>query len=375
MCMYKNNILKIIYYWIFGCLFRLPLHFDVMPINLTLSVTNRCNAKCRTCNIWKIYIDNPDLVKQELDLGEWESILKSIGSSPVWITISGGNQFLRNDLVTIIGYAVKYCRPSIINIPVSGILPEKIYAKTEEILEICKKNKVRLIMNVSLDGINEKQDEIRGFRGAFTKTIETYRKLQELRDRYNNFSVGVYTVISEFNVNNIPVICDLVYNNLKPDTYAIEIAEPRKELGNLFAEITPTAGAYRDAVNYYQKKFEKKNDGILYLKQLMRRRYYFLIEKGTKVPCRAGIISAQISPYGNVWPCCTRAEVMGNLKETGYDFRKVWFSRKAAIIRSAIKKRSCYCTHSNPYYTNMLFHPKSLMDLCLDFLKHFMNNL
>ena len=25
----------------------------LLPINLTLSLTNRCNSKCRTCNIWQ----------------------------------------------------------------------------------------------------------------------------------------------------------------------------------------------------------------------------------------------------------------------------------------------------------------------------------
>ena len=364
-----NNFLKLSFYWVFNCLLRLPFSFHVMPLNLTLSITNRCVARCKTCNIWRTYLDSPDLIKKELTADEWAKILKSIGVSPAWITISGGNQFLRDDLVLIIKHAVEYCRPSIINIPVSGVIPEVICQKTEEILRVCKMKNVKLIINISLDGLNEKQDYIRGLKGDFIKTLVTYKQLKGLKKKYPNFYLGIYTVVSAFNVNDIPEICDFVKKELNPDTYAIEIAEQRKELINLSDVINPPDEAYREAVSYYLKRFKKKSKGILYLKQLMRERYYYLIDKEKRIPCRAGIVSAQISPYGDIWPCCTRAEVMGNLKEAGYNFKKIWFSRKADVIRKEIATKQCFCTHCNPYYTNILFHPRSLMGLCIDFLR------
>ena len=347
----------------------MPFRSRLMPLNLTLSVTNKCIAKCKTCDIWKIYIDNPDLVKQELTLKEWARILKSIGRSPAWITISGGNQFLRDDLVCIIEHAVKYCEPAVINIPVSGVIPKVIHAKTEEILKICRMKDIKLVINVSLDGLDKKQDYMRGVKDDFTKTLETYRRLAELSGRYSNLYLGIYTVISAFNVNNIPAICDFVKEQLKPDTYAIELAEQRKELRNFSDAINPPVEVYRDAVKYYLKNFNEENKSILYLKQLLRKRYYHLISKGINIPCHAGIVSAQISPYGDVWPCCTRAEVMGNLKEREYDFKKIWISKKANAIRKEIRETKCHCTHCNPYYTNILFHPGSLMVICADFLK------
>ena len=39
--------------------------------------------------------------------------------------------------------------------------------------------------------------------------------------------------------------------------------------------------------------------------------------------------SAQIAPNGDVWTCCIRAESMGNLRESGFDFMKVWTSKRA----------------------------------------------
>ena len=65
-----------------------------------------------------------------------------------------------------------------------------------------------------------------------------------------------------------------------------------------------------------------------------RKRYYRLVKDILRegrmfIPCYAGYASCQISPEGDLWACCMRAEVMGNLRETGYDFNKVWFSENA----------------------------------------------
>ena len=45
-----------------------------MPINFTVSITNKCNARCKTCNIWRIYEEQPELSKSELSAEEFERI-------------------------------------------------------------------------------------------------------------------------------------------------------------------------------------------------------------------------------------------------------------------------------------------------------------
>ncbi|MCP4534768.1 MAG: radical SAM protein, partial [Delftia sp.] len=64
-------------------------------MNLTLSLTYRCNSRCATCNVWKREAD-------ELTLDEWERVLRSLGHTPYWITVSGGEPLLRPDAVEII---------------------------------------------------------------------------------------------------------------------------------------------------------------------------------------------------------------------------------------------------------------------------------
>ena len=81
------------------------------------------------------------------------------------------------------------------------------------------------------------------------------------------------------------------------------------------------------------------------------------------IPCYAGYASCQITPFGDVWPCCILGydQPMGNLRETNYDFVKVWHSSKANEIRKHIKAKNCACPLANAYYTNVLCNFWSLL--------------
>jgi MoaA/NifB/PqqE/SkfB family radical SAM enzyme len=104
------------------------------PINLTLSVTNKCNSRCRSCDIWKIYPAEKSRLADELTLDEIEKVFKSVG--PVYFfNISGGEPFLRSDLPKIVAAACRYLSPSVVHIPTNALMPDRIEAMTVEILE------------------------------------------------------------------------------------------------------------------------------------------------------------------------------------------------------------------------------------------------
>ena len=84
-------------------------------MNLTLSVSYRCNSRCLTCNVWKKRVD-------DLTLDEYKALFAGLGSSLYWATFSGGEPFLRPDLIDIVIACYDRCRPAIINIPTNGLL-------------------------------------------------------------------------------------------------------------------------------------------------------------------------------------------------------------------------------------------------------------
>lgn len=337
-------------------LFRTTGFFGRLPMSLTVSLSYRCNSRCATCNISRKTCD-------ELSLEEWKKIFASLGTTPGWVTFSGGEPFLKNDLFEIVSSFYDQCHPAVLNIPTNGLLQERIVSTVERIARYCEKSQV--VINLSLDDVGGKHDAIRGVQGNYQKAMATWAGLRELQ--LDNLTLGIHTVVSRFNVHRIPHIYEQLIA-LAPDSYITEIAEQRVELGTEDAEITPSEKEYARVADFLADTLRRSTVSRRAgrLTRAFRIEYYrlakrILAEQRQVIPCYAGIASAQISPDGQVWMCCVRADPVGELRETNYDFKKIWFSPKAQHMRKRIKDNECSCPLANAAYTNMLHHPPSLI--------------
>src|SRR5712692_2224652 len=61
-----------------------------LPMNLTISVSYRCNSRCKTCNVWQRPND-------DFTLEEYDKTFASIGRDAYWFTFSGGEPTLRSE--------------------------------------------------------------------------------------------------------------------------------------------------------------------------------------------------------------------------------------------------------------------------------------
>jgi MoaA/NifB/PqqE/SkfB family radical SAM enzyme len=327
----------------------------LLPMSYTVSLLYTCNSRCSTCNIWKKTAHN-------LSVEEFTKVFRKLGHSPYWITFSGGEPFLRNDIVEVAKAIYKASRPRIINIPTNGILTKSIVERTEQIAQACPRSQI--IINLSIDGIEEQHDQIRNVPGNYKKVIETFRKLKALPCK--NLSVGIHTVISKYNVDTFPAIANFLMQ-LHPDSYITEIAEERVELGTMGADITPSVLSYKSAIDYLIHRI--KNDrfaGMSKITMAFRIEYYNLVkrimrDKKQIIPCYSGIASAQISPEGDVWSCCIKASPLGNLRKNNFSFKKIWFSPEAELERRSIHDKECWCPLANASYTNMLMDFPTLL--------------
>jgi len=349
-----------------------------IPDNLTFSVTNMCQSRCKTCDVWRLYKEKPKLKEKELKINEIEKIFKSIGHV-YFFNISGGEPFLRNDLPEIVELACRHLSPRVIHTPTNALAPDLIIKQTRKILEIMKKNNCKAVFTIkpSFDGIGKKHDEIRGIKGNFKKLMKTYIGLKELQKEYPNLGVGLGTVISRFNFDQIKEI--IKYGKkLKPDSYINEIAEQRSELFTLDKPITPSPEQYEKAMKFFSKEIKKdikKKKPLVRATQAFRLVYYELVvrimkEKRQVIPCYGGIASVHLNAYGDVWPCCILGyeKSIGNLRDFGYDFKRVWHSKQADEVREYIKGKNCYCPLANISYTNILCNPKYMLKVIKNIL-------
>lgn len=347
-----------------GVLVRVPLFRlyrragwpQMLPLNLTLSPSPKCNSRCLTCNIWMKR-------ENELTIAEWDAVLASLGQAPYWFTISGGEPLMYPHVVELAELAYRHCRPGVINIPTNAILPI-IPERVERIAKACPET--QLIINLSLDGVGAKHDFIRGIPGNFEKFEERLRQLLELRKRLPNLIVGIHSVISVFSVCHVDEL--IAYADRSgADQFITEIAEPRVELDTVGLPITPNPEAYAKAIDrliayVHSKEFH----GMAKITEAIRVEYYKLVkrileEKDQVIDCYAGWVSAQIYADGTVWPCCVRADKLGNLRDHNYDFKKIWFGEKIKAVRKSIAAKECHCPLANASYTNMLHNIPTLV--------------
>lgn len=352
---------------------KLPLYWSfrrtgwprMYPFSVVVSVSFRCNSKCRTCDVWRKPND-------DMTVEEWDKVFASLGRTPFYITFTGGEPFLRKDLDEMVISAYRHCRPSVITIPTNGLLTERVVERVDRICRECPTSQIGI--NLSLDGIGDEHDDIRGVPGNWEKSMQTWARLKELQKSRPNLVLTVHTVVSRFNQHRFREIYDGL-QFLDPDSYITEVAEERVELDTIGWGITPDPDAYAPIADFLSAQAHARPArGIAKFTQAFRAQYYqlakrVLYDRDQVIACYAGWASAHIAPNGDIWSCCIRAEPVGNLRETGYDLAPIWFGERMARLRKSIYDKECACPMANASYANMLLHPPTVAKVALEVVK------
>jgi MoaA/NifB/PqqE/SkfB family radical SAM enzyme len=345
-----------------GLLPRLPLYWSfyktgypkMLPFSIVVSVSFRCNSKCKTCDVWRRPND-------DMTVEEWRKVFNKLGRTPFYITFTGGEPFLRSDLDEMVIAAYEECRPEVVTIPTNGILTKRILEMTDRMCGAARGTNIGI--NLSLDEVGERHDRVRVAPGNWDRAMETWRGLKALQKKHKNLLLTVHSVISQFNIQRFYDI----YHGLEflePDSYITEVAEERAELSTLGWEITPLAEEYAPIADFLSAQARKKPvRGLARVTQAFRAQYYqlaknVLFSNEQEIPCHAGWASAHIAPNGDIWSCCIRAEAVANLRETDYDLRPIWFEHTGVLreMRRSIAAGECACPMANANYSNMLLH-------------------
>ena len=122
----------------------------------------------------------------DMTVEEWDKVFANLGRTPFYITFTGGEPFLRRDLDEMVISAYKHCRPSVITIPTNGLLTDRIVERVDRICRECPTSQIGI--NLSLDGVGEEHDDIRGVPGNWDKSMATWKKLKELQKSRPNWS-------------------------------------------------------------------------------------------------------------------------------------------------------------------------------------------
>jgi MoaA/NifB/PqqE/SkfB family radical SAM enzyme len=326
--------------------------FQKEPPYLIFFITARCNSRCKTCFYWQKL--NKEV--NELSLKEISKISKNF-KQLLQLSLTGGEPFLRKDLVEICKIFAKNNDPFLITIPTNGLMPDRIANTTEKILKSCPNSYFRI--SLSLDGVGKLHDEIRGADGNFEKVKETIDKLNELKKTFKNFNIDIGTVLSSYNQRQIKEIFDYVDKNMKVDNHLMGLARGntrKKEAKNVLIE------NYEEMTNYFNKKSLKDKKPLSKIYDALFRINMENVLKILKynkpvIPCLAGKKLIEIGENGDVFPC-ELLEKIGNIRDYNYNINKLFSDREVGKKIKAIQKDKCFCRFECAMNVSIIFNYK-----------------
>lgn len=337
------------------------------PIQLTFFLTKRCNAKCSFC-FYHADKGNEEESGSELSLSEIEKISASIGNL-LWLAFSGGEIFLRDDIVEITRLFYEKNKPSIILFPTNGLMTDVIAKRLREILEYCKNSTI--VVKLSLDGPEALHDAIRGREGSFQKTMHTYNALGKLLGEYPNFELGINTVFCPANQDAMDEVIAFVGRLDKIKTHTVSLIR-----GHGLKEID--IERYRETADNLAENLRRKISGTYRFKgarlkaaqDIVQRSLIYETEarKRKLLDCYAGRLNLVLTEKGDLYPCESFTMKMGNVRDSGYNINEILRSSQARNIIGSIKESGCFCSHECYLMTNILFNIRMYPRLIREYL-------
>jgi len=258
------------------------------PFIMLWNITNRCNLRCKFCNVWKIKMK--ELTTEEIKLAI--SNMDSMGIS--LINIDGGEPLIRNDLEHIAQACKNFGMGVTLNTNGTLVTKERANSLVNLFDEIC----------VSIDGFEKTHDSFRG-KGVYKKVIGGLKFLIEANQRNEKRClIGVSAVITKFNTSDI-----------------IELIGKMKKLGTDFFNCCPVNDPLTfdiENLSINRELYPNKKDSEWFVNELLiaKKKYKnFILSSdkfiklitshfSTKVKiCDIGKFSFFLDSSGNVCAC------------------------------------------------------------------------
>ena len=285
-----------------------------MPVDAVVAVTYRCNSRCVMCNIWQIK-DFP-----EISPDEYLKLPKSLKD----LNISGGEPFLRTDLVEIIKNVKKACPKAKINISTNGFLVDTI----KTVLPKIKKVDPNISISVSIDGIGQMHEKVRRVPQAWNKVLETVRFC---RDEMEIKHIKFAFTLNSLNYKQLRMAYEWSYRLGIEFTMAVAHSsdiyfgqENKLTADRDFLELE-----FKHVINDLVKSIKPKNWARAYFVNGLLR-----LVQGKKRPLEsfAGQDFFYLDPKGDLYPSVIDNVIMGNIQNCE-DFKQLWFSDEAEKAR------------------------------------------
>jgi len=310
-----------------------------IPARIVFFVTNKCNFNCGHC----FYTTRLNKTIDELSSEEIHRFIQPIGHKVSLINITGGEPFLRDDLVDIVNI-IYDAGISSISLNTNGFFTESIISLVDA---LAKNKRLRIYFNLSYypDLYDSDMDYRKRFNQTFSKLSAREKK------RHNIFVQILFTVSSK----NIQGVSRLFHNFPKEKINISLFRDYQKSLWGV-PDAAKSGFVHRDQehsclsiqrVDEIIALLKKHNiPDSLHSRLLLRKLEYskeIIQSKMRYIDCYAGCLEGVVYPDGEV-ALCELTKPIGNLREYNYNLKALWSSPVAAGRRKELS--SCACLSS-----------------------------
>lgn len=291
---------------------HLPARDPSKDRTLLLLINRGCNLRCKFCDLW----DNPQEMPFDKAIALLDEAVK-IGTQTLVIT--GGEPFLYKRIFELVDAAK--ARGLGVNITTNGTLIEKRWAE----LTASKVDS----LSISIDGLPETHDRIRGQKGGHKRTLKGLNKVREA----GRIGISVYFVVTNENVRELTE----VYDQTKAWGVGFDFW-PVNDAEDLYLRSASDKKAYNKAVDHIAQ-----NDP-----DVAARKHFYAVgldyhKAGLKAVRCLGLIDQYGVTYtGDLMPCCVwgaEGLVAGNVFET--PLSELWVSESVQQQRQGLYKSGC----------------------------------
>lgn len=288
-------------------------------LNGTVIVTYRCNARCTMCNRYKA----PSLPEEELTIETIKKLPKMY-----YTNITGGEPFIRQDLKDIIRELYK--KSDRIVVSTNGFFKDRI-------IDACKEFP-NLGIRISIEGLEETNNSIRGLPDGFKKGYETLKVLAEMKHP----DIGFGMTVQDTNAKDLVALYK-ISEQMKMEfaTASLHNSFYFVESKNIIHDRLMVAQNFEDLINELLNSNSPKKWFRAYFNHGLIN---YIFGQKRLLRCDMSFDTFFIDPYGDVMPCngTKNKEVMGNLNSSTWE--EVWNSKQADDVRKKVRycDRNCW---------------------------------
>ncbi len=288
-------------------------------LHSSIIITHRCNSRCTMCNIWKHQSDRSDEIKPQ----DLERLPKTF-----FTNVGGGESFLRDDLDEVVGVLRPKTRRMVVS--TNGQLTDRIVRFAERFPHIG--------IRISIDGLPEAHDHLRGIPGSCGRALRTLLALVEMGHPDTGFAM----TLQDRNLTDLLPLFRLACSlGVEFATGLVQNAFYFKTTANRIVRREEMAREL-DALAARQLSSWRPKDWFraYYNAGLAERARGRLQPRRCAMGSEAGFVT---DPTGDVLPCNSHDQSLplGNLRHQTWE--EIWNGPRAAEVRRRVTSCEKQC--------------------------------